>query len=241
VDLATAPVSVAPAAHIGIGGIVIDEHGRTALPGLLAAGEDAGGVHGASWAGGNGIAESTVFGRRAGRAAAAIARERPTGARSTSAVVGVLARAFDPLTRPEGPGASPLATRLGTLLWERLGLRRDASGLAIASEGIAELRDRALDVGVAGTPAQNGAWQDALDLGSRLMVAHAAVASAATRTESRGVHIRADNPARDDARWLRSVVVRQVDRDLAIDTIPIVLDRLTPAPSPTAPADRALP
>jgi succinate dehydrogenase / fumarate reductase flavoprotein subunit/fumarate reductase flavoprotein subunit len=240
VDLATAPVSVAPAAHIGIGGIVIDEHGRTALPGLLAAGEDAGGVHGASWAGGNGIAESTVFGRRAGRAAAAIARERPAGARIASAVDGVLARAFDPLTRPAGPGAS-LAAGLGALLWERLGLRRDASGLAIASDGIAELRDRALDVGVAGTRVQNGAWQDALDLGSRLTVAQAAVASAATRTESRGVHIRADHPARDDARWLRSVVVRQVDRDLAIDTIPIVLDRLTPAPSPTAPADRALP
>jgi len=234
VDLATAPVAITPAAHIGIGGVVIDEQGRTELPGLLAAGEDAGGVHGSSWAGGNGIAESTVFGRRAGRAAATIARERAAGPPDATAVEAILRRAFAPLGWASGALPAPLADRLGTVLWDRVGLRRDAAGLAAAEEEIDQLRDRAREVAAPGPLEANGAWQDALDLESRLTVAAAVVAAASARTESRGVHLRADHPSRDDAGWLRTVLIRQSGDGLAVSTAPVILGRL--APEPPAPA-----
>jgi succinate dehydrogenase / fumarate reductase flavoprotein subunit/fumarate reductase flavoprotein subunit len=241
VELASAPVAIAPAAHIGIGGIVIDSHGRTALSGLLAAGEDAGGVHGASWAGGNGIAESTVFGRRAGRAAAVLAGERQGRRREPdpAAVDRILERAYAPLARDGGPTAAVVTTRLADVMWRDVGLRRDASGLATAAEAIGERRQEADGVAAPGPREQNGPWQDALDLTSRLAVAEVVVAAAMARTETRGVHLRADHPARDDHGWLRSVRVRQVDGRLAVTTSPVALDRLTPdAPPVPAAATR---
>ncbi len=243
-DLATTPIPVAPAAHIGIGGIPIDDTTRTALPGLLAAGEDAGGTHGASWAGGNGIAESTVFGRRAGRTAALVSRERANvrGVPTDAAIGAAVARAFAPLAG-DGPGAaargeagasaasspSPaaLTDELRRVMWERVGLRRDAPGLTAAAAAVVELRERAALARVSGGPAANGAWQDALDLHSRLAVCEAVVASATARTETRGVHVRADHPATDPA-WLRTVLVRGLPGALTVETAPVALDRLAP-------------
>lgn len=233
VDLAAAPVAIAPAAHIGIGGVVVDADGRTELPGLLAAGEDAGGVHGASWAGGNGIAESTVFGRRAGRAAAA--RARTAGTPSEAAVADVLARAYAPLGRDRGPAPLTLAEELARLLQDRLGLLRDAAGLGAASARIFELRELARVVAAPGGPSQNGPWQDALDLDSRLGVAAASAASASARTETRGVHIRADHPERDDGHWLRTLLVRAREGGLEVATAPVRLERLAPEPPAATP------
>lgn len=233
-DLAGEPIPVAPAAHIGIGGVPIDDTARTALPGLLAAGEDAGGTHGASWAGGNGIAESSVFGRRAGRTAAALARERPRAVPDPAAVEDGLARAFAPLGRNAGgdghasaASAAGLTDELRTVMWDRVGLRRDATGLAEASAAIASIRDRAGVLTVGGPAAANAAWQEALDLASRLAVCEAVVAAAVTRTETRGVHVRADHPDPDPG-WLRTVLVRGRPGDLRVETVPVVLDRLTP-------------
>jgi succinate dehydrogenase/fumarate reductase flavoprotein subunit len=241
IDLATAPVPIAPAAHIGIGGVVVDEGTQTELPGLLVAGEDAGGVHGASWAGGNGIAESTVFGRRAGRTAAVVALERGgSAAPSEVAVADGLARRAATLRSPgsNGPGEAPggLARELGEVLWTLVGLRRDADGLALAAERIAELRERAGRLAVPGPARANSPWQETLDLASRLDVAELVVASAAARTETRGVHVRRDAPDRDDGAWLRTVVVRRREGGVDVATSPIVLDRLRPeAAAATAP------
>jgi succinate dehydrogenase / fumarate reductase flavoprotein subunit/fumarate reductase flavoprotein subunit len=232
VDLASAPVGISPAAHIGIGGIVIDADCRTGLPGLLAAGEDAGGVHGASWAAGNGIAESTVFGRRAGRSAAAIARDRRARPADPSAAAAALRRAAAPLSRSTQQLAGPLAVELGSILWERVGLRREGTGLAQAAHAIEQLRERAAGAGAPGPREQNVVWQDALDLDSRLLIANAVVASATMRTETRGAHLRSDHPVRDDATWLRSVTVRDAGDGLTASTMPIALDRLTLATDP---------
>jgi succinate dehydrogenase/fumarate reductase flavoprotein subunit len=240
IDLATAPVPIAPAAHIGIGGVVIDPDGATELPGLLVAGEDAGGVHGASWAGGNGIAESSVFGRRAGRAAAALARERTTASpTSEGAIADRLAAATASLgseAGSEAPGA--LARELGDVLWDLVGLRRDPAGLATAATRIETLRDRSRRASVAGAPRANGPWQEALDLASRLDVAELVVAAATARTESRGVHIRSDAPTRDDAAWLRSVEVRRGPGGVETTSVPVVLDRLRPESPVAAPGPR---
>lgn len=240
VDLATAPVPVAPAAHIGIGGIVVDEHGETELPGLFAAGEDAGGTHGASWTGGNGIAESLVFGRRAGRRAAIRARERasePLDPAIAARAAAALDRAAAPLERPSEGAASRLdstaaiSDELREVLYARLGPIRDGAGLADADGRIALLAERAARLSVGGGAAGSGGWGEALDLGSRLAVARVAVAAADRRTESRGVHARSDHPARDDERWLRTIVVHAAEgAGLSLAERPVAFDRLSPEP-----------
>lgn len=227
IDPAVEPVPIAPAAHIGIGGVVIAEHGETELPGLLVAGEDAGGVHGASWTGGNGIAESTVFGRRAGRRAAVLARERgpASSSRSGDGAQEIVARAWEPLAdRPSGPSPWVLTDELRSLAWDHVGLRRDEPGLALAAEAIVAMRAAAAEIRVAGPPALNAGWHELLDLRSRLATMEAVVVAARTRTETRGVHIRRDHPARDDAGWLRSVVVRGRPGALAATTMPVTAE-----------------
>src|SRR6185312_1853217 len=98
-DLARGPVPVSPTAHFHMGGAVIDVDCRTAIDGLLVAGEDAGGVHGANRLGGNGVAESTVFGARAGETAARLARERGHRAAEHAQVAASVGRAFGPMRR----------------------------------------------------------------------------------------------------------------------------------------------
>jgi succinate dehydrogenase / fumarate reductase flavoprotein subunit/fumarate reductase flavoprotein subunit len=231
IDLARRPVTIAPAAHIGIGGIVIDADGRTGMPGLLAAGEDAGGVHGASWAGGNGIAESTVFGRLAGRAAAQDAVDR--AGRSVASDSQVRARLDDRLAPTTGSAASrggsrtpsDLAAALGRMLWEDLGLRRDAAGLAELQSGLEALDAQRLRCAPAAGPASLP-WQDALDLESRLAVARAATAAAIARTATLGVHRRADGPVELVAR--RSIRVRLEQRSFVTEERPVTHDRVLP-------------
>jgi succinate dehydrogenase / fumarate reductase flavoprotein subunit/fumarate reductase flavoprotein subunit len=230
VDALAEPVPIAPAAHIGIGGVPIDEHGATTVAGLLVAGEDAGGVHGASWAGGNGIAESTVFGRRAGRRAAEVARQRPARAAHDGvrapAVDASFGRAYDPFDRPAASTvtAAALTIELRAILWDHVGLRRDGTGLEEASARIGGIRDVASAMAVSGPPAANAAWQELLDLDSRLTVAEATTVAARTRTETRGVHIRRDHPDRDDARWLRTVLVSGRPGALTATTGPVALE-----------------
>lgn len=237
-DLVTEQIPIAPAAHVGIGGIVIAPDGATAIPGLFAAGEDAGGVHGASWQGGNGIAESTVFGSRAGAAAVAFAaaRDRAAPAAGEAAAVGDVVRAaFGPLGRAAGPPPFGLADELRELMSLRVGLARDEAGLAAAAAGLDELAERVETIAVPGPAEANPTWQEALDLRSSVEVARVVVAAARERRETRGMQVRTDHPGRDDAAWLRTVVVRRgPDGRPVVGTAPLAFDRLRPEPDPAA-------
>jgi succinate dehydrogenase / fumarate reductase flavoprotein subunit/fumarate reductase flavoprotein subunit len=229
-DLAREPIEVTPTAHFHMGGVRIDSACRTAIPGLLVAGEDAGGVHGANRLGGNGVAESTVFGAVAGETAAEWCRSAPP----VEYDPGAAALAAERGNRFLGVGRSPfpLRDRLNTLMWEKGGLVRDAAGLAEAASGLQELRSELEGVGVGGGRAFNPGWQEALNLENLLEVALVIVASAQAREESRGSHFRADFPAQDDARWLRRVVSR---RDRVVTIEPVALTRLRPgAEAPAA-------
>jgi succinate dehydrogenase/fumarate reductase flavoprotein subunit len=208
-DLATGPVEVSPTAHFHMGGVVIDRDCGTSIGGLLVAGEDAGGVHGANRLGGNGVAESTVFGARAGDAAAAIARSRALRDADPELVRASVARALAPLEREDGPLPFPLTRALKDEMWEHCGVVRDAEGLRAARDRLHELAGEAARVAVPGARAANPAWQEALDLENQLTVARVIVASALAREESRGAHYRADFPEQDDQRWLRSAHVRR--------------------------------
>lgn len=225
-DLTREPIEVTPTAHFHMGGVRIDTGCRTAIPGLLVAGEDAGGVHGANRLGGNGVADSTVFGMVAGETAARVSGEVSLPGYDPAEADRIVASA----ARFLRTGTSPydLRHRLDTLMWDRAGLVRDSAGLGEAITALAEI-ERDLDsVGVPGGRVFNPGWQEALNLESLLTVAKLIVASAAYRTESRGSHFRSDHPDRDDAHWLRRVVTRMEGEDVSVTGEPVPMTRLRP-------------
>jgi len=233
-DLAHGPVVVSPTAHYHMGGAIIDRDCFTRIPGLLVAGEDAGGVHGANRLGGNGVADSTVYGARAGDTAAVLAPERSHGRPDPASVEASFGRALEPLSREEGIAPFGLTRRLKGAMWEGCGVVRDRDGLLEAWREVDELEAALVTVAVPGPVAANYAWQEALDLRNQLTVARAVLAAALTREESRGAHFRSDFPAADNHGWLRYVIVeRDADGMPRVDTAPVDLSRAAP-PAQTA-------
>ena len=207
-DLAREPVEVMSTAHFQMGGVVIDRDCRTEIEGLLVAGEDAGGVHGGNRLGGNGVAESTVFGARAGDTAVVLCKDRPLTPWPGAIAEAIAAHALGPLGRDEGEDPYALRDELRDLMWEDVGLIRVAEGLRRADDAIRGLRRRFRQVRVTGGRAFNPEWHVALDLENMLTVAMLVTSAAAIRNESRGSHYRADFPATDDALWLANLRVQ---------------------------------
>ena len=195
-DLAREPVEVGPTAHFMMGGIVIDRACRTDVEGLFAAGEDAGGVHGANRLGGNGVAESTVFGGIAGDVMADWVVGRPLPQLSRAHVDAAVAAATAPLARSEGSESLyALQARLRQVMWEHVGLIRAGEGLKLALTEIEDISGRLESVAVRGGGAYNLAWQDWINLQNQATAAWLIARSALERTESRGSHYRRDFPA----------------------------------------------
>ncbi|HEX2440724.1 MAG TPA: FAD-binding protein [Methylomirabilota bacterium] len=227
-DLARGPVEVGPTAHFMMGGVVIDSACRTAVEGLFAAGEDTGGVHGANRLGGNGVAESTVFGGLAGDAIAAFVEGRSGPRVPAAAVRPAMAALTAPFERAPGPALYALHHELREVMWEGAGLVRDADSLHRAL-GTIERIERDLDrVAVSGDPAMNTAWQDWLSVRNQTLVARLIAASALARRESRGAHFRRDFPTPAAGAPI-SVRVRRGESGPVIATAPVAFTRLTPA------------
>jgi succinate dehydrogenase / fumarate reductase flavoprotein subunit/fumarate reductase flavoprotein subunit len=230
-DLARGPVEVSPTAHFQMGGVLIDTDCHTSLDGLLVAGEDAGGTHGANRLGGNGVAESTVFGARAGDAAGELAAARGRRAPDKQQVQASLTRALAPL-RADGVPPDTLIRELKETMWVGCGLVRSRDGLVDAATAIAGMLERAGRVSAQGAPEWNVGWQQALDVVNQLQVAQTMVESALVRDESRGAHFREDFPERRDHEWLRYVVARQTSGgEVETETRPVRFTRSNP---PTA-------
>jgi fumarate reductase flavoprotein subunit len=231
-DLAREPVEVGPTAHFLMGGVVIGGDCRTALEGLFAAGEDAGGVHGANRLGGNGVADSTVFGGIAGDVMAewVVGRRRPAVSLQDAAARAEAAQAV--LARRGRDEVVPIRAAMRELMWEHAGLSRTGSGLERVLHELEGLTARLEAASVPGGPAYNLAWQAWLDARSQLLAARLIARSALERAESRGAHYRADHPRRDDDRWLVNVLVRAREGDLAVWTEPVTLGRARPAAPP---------
>ena len=198
-DISKHPMEVAPTAHYSMGGIMVSpETHATEVAGLYAAGECTAGLHGANRLGGNSLAETLIFGRRAGEAAVAFSREAEVSIRSRRAIQ----EANDELASLIGPGdelARPLQRSLRNVMWERCGVVRDEAGLNEGLDRLSELTEAAANVDI--RPTEEG-WMDlayALDLRSGLLAAEATVRGALARTETRGAHNRSDFPALDPA------------------------------------------
>jgi succinate dehydrogenase/fumarate reductase flavoprotein subunit len=237
-DLARGPIEVSPTAHFHMGGVIVDKDCQTAIPGLLVAGEDSGGVHGANRLGGNGVAESTIFGGRAGDQAAVTARERVLRDPDPTQVSESATRAIAPLQRSGSVNPFKATQELKEAMWEGCGVARNRKGLLHTRDRIEELTEKAADATVPGPREANYAWQEALDLCNQLEVAHVMVESALVREESRGSHYRSDHPEQDDARWLRFIAVRRgEDGGIKVDLRPVEFSRKRPDPADPAAED----
>ena len=194
-DLAGGLVEVVPTAHYMMGGVEFRADGGTAIAGLFAAGEDTGGVHGANRLGGNGVANSTVFGAIAGDAMAEwTAREGEWREPAAGALEEAEARARLPVSRPAG-NIEAIREALYAVMWDDVGILRDATGLARARSRLDELRGQLRETGVSGADLRyNLTWHDWLNLESLIEVSAAICTAAEARAESRGAHFREDFP-----------------------------------------------
>jgi succinate dehydrogenase/fumarate reductase flavoprotein subunit len=224
-DLARGPVEVGPTTHFMMGGVVVDTACRTAVDGLFAAGEDTGGVHGANRLGGNGVAESTVFGGIAGDVMAEFVAGRAVPRHA--AADDLVARLTAPLER-RGGDLYALQRQLREVMWERAGLVRDGESLKIAAATVERIAGELAHVGVPGGAAFNLAWQDWINLTNQTAVARLITTSALARTESRGAHYRNDFPGASAAP-LYTVRVQSRAGESAVWTEPVALTRATPA------------
>jgi fumarate reductase flavoprotein subunit len=232
-DLARGPVEVGPTAHFLMGGVVIDPACRTAIEGLFAAGEDTGGVHGANRLGGNGVAESTVFGGLAGDAIAEFVQNRPPARIDVDALRPRLTDLTAPFMRPAGPALYARQRDRRDVMWEEAGLVRDGESLQRALGALERIEAGLARVGVAGDPALNTAWQDWLSLRNQTVAARLIVRSALERRESRGAHYRRDHPG-PVAGPLFTVRSRRGEHGPLVTTAPVAFARATPAEA-TAP------
>jgi len=215
-DLAGGKVEVVPTAHYMMGGVEFGLDCATAMPGLFAAGEDCGGVHGANRLGGNGVANSTVFGGIAGEAMA-----------------GFVAR--DRAERPFGqkPGdLHGLRERLSHVMWDDIGVVRDGAGIGRGLEGVGEIAAELAGTGLAGGDRRfNLTWHDWLNMESLIAVSEVIGQAAAAREDSRGAHFREDFPQAGDLESSAYTRVRRIDGKLSLEMVPVRFDLVRPGES----------
>ncbi|MGW2128250.1 fumarate reductase/succinate dehydrogenase flavoprotein subunit [Streptomyces coelicoflavus] len=213
VDITAEAMEVGPTCHYVMGGIAVDSDTAAArgVPGLFAAGEVAGGMHGSNRLGGNSLSDLLVFGRRAGRYAAEHAAGRADGGRRArvdeAQVDAAAAEALRPFSAEahepaDGPPENPytLHQELQQTMNDLVGIIRREAEMKQALEKLAELRVRARRAGVEGHRQFNPGWHLALDLRNMLLVGECVARAALERTESRGGHTREDHPSMD-RRW----------------------------------------
>ncbi|MFD0370283.1 fumarate reductase/succinate dehydrogenase flavoprotein subunit [Streptomyces sp. NPDC127114] len=205
VDITAEPMEVGPTCHYVMGGVAVDsETAATAgVPGLFAAGEVAGGMHGSNRLGGNSLSDLLVFGRRAGLHAAEYAAGVVVDEVGEEAVAAARAEALAPFDGESFGDAAEnpytLHQELQQTMNDLVGIIRREGEMAEALERIAKLRERARRVSVEGHRQFNPGWHLALDLRNMLLVSECVARAALERTESRGGHTREDCPSMDRA------------------------------------------
>ncbi|WP_284575779.1 fumarate reductase/succinate dehydrogenase flavoprotein subunit [Streptomyces sp. 2P-4] len=199
VDITAEPMEVGPTCHYVMGGVAVDSETAAAqgVPGLFAAGEVAGGMHGSNRLGGNSLSDLLVFGRRAGLHAAALAAAPgPRPEASPEQVDAAAAEALAPFHAREGAeNPYTLHQELQSAMNDLVGIIRREDEMAEALRRLALLRERAARAGVEGHRQFNPGWHLALDLRNMLLVSECVARAALERTESRGGHTREDCPA----------------------------------------------
>lgn len=211
VDMVKEPVPIMPGMHYQMGGVAANVDGETGVPGLYAAGEVACvSVHGGNRLGANSLLDTLVFGRRSGVHAAEMVKSTQHLSVDDSAAADDKNNIQKLLANNKNESFGQIRLDMGTAMKEHFGVFRDESGMREGIEKIESVKKRAEDVYVADKGSIfNTNLLFTLELGFMLECAESIAVSAATRTESRGAHTRTDLPDRDDANWLKHILVSQ--------------------------------
>jgi succinate dehydrogenase / fumarate reductase flavoprotein subunit len=225
VDITREPMEVGPTIHYTMGGIRVDaETAATTVPGLYAAGESAGGLHGANRLGGNSLGDILVFGRRAGVAAAEFARSRGgAGAIDERAVEEEQRTLLAPLEASNAAGENPYLVHeaLQAAMQDDAGIGRSRESLERALSAIGDLRERSAAMRVSGGRVLNPGWHTCRDVSFMLTVSEAIVRSALRREESRGSQWRFDFPTQDAEQGKVNYVARRDGDAMSVDAVPL--------------------
>src|ERR1700685_1965499 len=215
VDITKEPMEVGPAQHYVMGGVEVDaDSGESSVPGLFAAGEVSGGMHGSNRLGGNSLSDLLVFGRRAGLGAAdyiaKLGEDRPRA--SDADLEAAKAEAVAPLERSGGEHPYTVHSEVQQTMSDLVGIIRKEDEIKAALAELEKLRARAANVSAEGGPAYNPGWHLALDLRNILLIADCVAEAALERQESRGGHTRDDFPGMSPE-WRKVNLICTLDGD----------------------------
>jgi fumarate reductase flavoprotein subunit len=227
-NLAEELVEVVPTAHYMMGGLVFKPDCSTDLPGLFAAGEDTGGVHGANRLGGNGVANSTVFGGIAGDVMAKWVVNQPLAECNMAEVAASIKAHEAPLERAPGD-IEQIRDALADVMWNDVGISRSKESLYRARIKLDELDRRLNQMGVGDLQrAYNLTWQDWMNLRNLILVSKSVTEAAIARENSRGAHYREDFPEPGDLDTSYFTAVKLLNSQLLIENRPVLFNRVKP-------------
>ncbi|BBZ24866.1 fumarate reductase/succinate dehydrogenase flavoprotein subunit [Mycolicibacter hiberniae] len=226
VDITKDAMEVGPTCHYVMGGIEVDpDTAASVVPGLFAAGECSGGMHGSNRLGGNSLSDLLVFGRRAGLGAAEYVRSLETRPTVTPATLNAAAQlALAPFDGPSGGGTPEnpytLQAELQQSMNDLVGIIRNSGELEQALVRLEQFKARFAALAVEGGRHYNPGWHLAIDLRNMLLVSECVAKAALQRTESRGGHTRDDHPGMDPD-WRKTLLVCRVSDDSTVPDITI--------------------
>ncbi len=231
-DLAAGRVEVVPTAHYFMGGVVCDPDTRTELPGLFVAGEDAGGAHGANRLGGNGVANSTVYGGVAGDSMAAYATGHGQLREPDYELIDEeIERANLPFKKPPG-NLNDLRKKLLDVMWDDVGVMRTAGNVQNGLKQLDQLKNELLNTGLAEyNRVFNLSWHDWLNMRSLIEISEVIAAAALSRENSRGAHYREDFTDAGDMNASYFTVARRSGGTLIIEREPVEFTIVNPGES----------
>jgi succinate dehydrogenase / fumarate reductase, flavoprotein subunit len=215
VDITKEPMEIGPTCHYVMGGVEVDpDTAAASVPGLFAAGEVSGGMHGSNRLGGNSLSDLLVFGKRAGDGAAdylqALGATKP--AVSQADLDAAMAEALAPFSRADGENPYTVHSELQQTMHDLVGIIRRESEVRDALAALEKFKERAANVAVPGERAYNPGWHYAQDLRNMLLVAECVAMAALERTESRGGHTREDYPVMSPE-WRKVNLILTLDGD----------------------------
>jgi len=230
VDIRKEPMEVAPTAHHFMGGVRINENAETDLKGLWAAGEVTGGVHGGNRLGGNALADTQVFGKRAGENAAKYASKQGKPILDRKEIKNEFGRMQGFLKRKEGIRPSEIKNKLQSLMWDKVGIFRTGQQMKEAIQEIDQIKAKDMpQLYVTGKGSRfNKEWIAALEIENMVITSEMVAKAALMREESRGAHFRRDFPKIDNKNWFTNIIIRQDTGEMKFEKAPVVVTSLKP-------------